>query len=34
VVEVPVTIGILGENGLVEILSGLSAGDEVATFGN
>jgi len=33
-VETPVTEGIAGANGLVEITSGLKAGDKVVTFGN
>jgi len=32
--ETPVTVGITGGNGLVEIVSGLKAGDKVVTFGN
>lgn len=30
--EVPITLGLRGDNGLVEILSGLSQGDTVVTF--
>ncbi len=32
--ETPVTVGIEGANGLVEIVSGLKEGDKVVTFGN
>ena len=32
--ETPVTVGIEGANGSVEIVSGLKAGDKVVTFGN
>jgi len=32
--ETPVTVGITGGNGLVEIVTGLKEGDKVVTFGN
>jgi len=33
-IETAVTVGIAGEGGLVEIVSGLKAGDKVVTYGN
>ena len=31
-VEVPVTVGLLGDGGMVEVLSGIKVGDEVVTY--
>ena len=31
--EVPITIGIRGDNGILEVTSGLSAGDQVYNIG-